>query len=65
MMWPELDERDKYIDLIQLFPKGNAHNLGITLKEAVFMKLFCDAYFLKEIRPIMIRRKRKAAAEDQ
>lgn len=56
-MWPELDEGHKYVDLIQRFPRGNTHKLGITLKEASLMKLFCDAYFLKEIRPNVLRRK--------
>lgn len=63
MMWPELDERDKYIDLIQQFPKVDPHKLGITLKEASFMKLFCDAYFLKEIRPNILRKKTTEAEE--
>ena len=56
-MWPGMDERSKYVELVEHFPRGKAHKLGITLKEASFMKLFCDAYFLKEIRPNILKKR--------
>ncbi len=71
-MWPDLDERAKYMSLVEQFPKGDVHKMGVTLKEASFMKLFCDAFFLKHVRPNVLERlnrpggaKGKAAAKDK
>ena len=50
-MFPSFDERDVYQTLFEAFESGNAEQTNVTLKEASFMKLFCDAYFLQKIRP--------------
>ena len=50
-MFPAFDERDVYQQLFEAFENGNVEQTKVTLKEASFMKLFCDAYFLQKIRP--------------
>ena len=50
-MFPAFDERDVYRNLFEAFENGNVEQTKVTLKEASFMKLFCDAYFLHKIRP--------------
>jgi hypothetical protein len=37
--------------------------LKVNLKEASFMKLFCDAYFLRTIQPNALQHKLSAASE--
>ena len=49
--FPEFDERDVYQRLFEAFESGNEEQPKVSLKEASFMKLFCDAYFLHKIRP--------------
>lgn len=46
-MFPGMDERDKYAELAQRFETKKVEGAVITLKEAAFMKLFCDAYFMR------------------
>lgn len=50
-LFPGFDEREHYMALVREFLRGGRKKPKIDLKEASFMKLFCDAYFLKEIRP--------------
>lgn len=52
------DERDYYIELIQNAAKRRKPGV-ITLKEAHFMKIFCDSYFLKKLRPRRLERLKK------
>jgi hypothetical protein len=47
-MWPGMDERDKYAELCDRFDSKKVDGVTITLKEASFMKLFCDAYFIRQ-----------------
>jgi len=56
-MWPEFDERAKYLNLVERFPGDDPQSLGITLKEASFMKFYCDAFFLKHVRPNTMKMK--------
>jgi AbiV family abortive infection protein len=60
VMFPEMDEKAHYVSLVEAFAKNRVKGLKITLKEASFMKLFCDAYFLKEIRPLALEQRRGA-----
>lgn len=50
-MFPTFDERYVYQELFEAFESGDVEQTKVTLKEASFMKLFCDAYFLQKIRP--------------
>jgi len=54
-LFPEFDEREHYVGMVRDFLRGARRKLRITLREASFMKLFCDAYFLKEIRPAVVK----------
>ena len=47
---PKIDERDRFAEICRRFEAKEFEGLAITLKEAAFMKLFCDAYFLTKIR---------------
>ena len=46
-MFPDMDERANFADLCQRFEAKNIEGAVVTLKKATFMKLFCDAYFLR------------------
>ncbi len=46
-MFPKMDERDQFADLCGRFESKNVEGAVVTLKEASFMKLFCDAYFMR------------------
>jgi AbiV family abortive infection protein len=46
-MFPGMDERAHIAELCARFEAKNLDGLVITLKDATFMKLFCDAYFLR------------------
>ncbi|OHV63565.1 hypothetical protein LCM4577_32175 [Mesorhizobium sp. LCM 4577] len=50
-LFPNFDERERYMELCRLFAAGNLGQATITLKEVSFIKLFCDAYFLRTIQP--------------
>jgi len=50
-LWPDMDERRRYIEIFEAFERKSVDTLTINLSEASFMKLFCDAYFLHKIRP--------------
>jgi len=47
-MSPEMDERANFADLCERFETKNIEGAAVTLKEATFMKLFFDAYFLRK-----------------
>jgi hypothetical protein len=46
-----MDERERYVEMCSGFEKNKLEGLKITLKEASFIKIFCDAYFLAKIQP--------------
>jgi hypothetical protein len=50
-LFPGMDERDRFAEICRRFESKNFEDMVLTLKEASFMKLFCDAYFLHKIRP--------------
>lgn len=62
-MFPEFDEREHYFGIFEAFEKQAVDTITVTLKEASFMKLFCDAYFLNEIRPKALEALAAAHAE--
>jgi AbiV family abortive infection protein len=47
-MFPNMDERNKFSDLCERFEAKNVDGAVVTLKEAAFMKLVCDAYFMRQ-----------------
>jgi hypothetical protein len=49
-LFPQMDERDRFAEICRRFEAKESEGLAITLKEAAFMKLSCDAYFLTKIR---------------
>lgn len=49
-MFPNFDEQEVYQRLFEAFESGEEEQGNVTLREASFMKLFCDAYFLKKMR---------------
>ena len=49
-MFPSFDEQEVYQRLFEAFESGEEEQGNVTLREASFMKLFCDAYFLKKMR---------------
>lgn len=46
-MFPGMDERAHIAELCARFEAKNFDGLVVTLKDATFMKLFCDAHFLR------------------
>lgn len=49
-MFPKMDERDQFAELCGRFESKNVEGAVVTLKEATFMKLFCDAYFMRQLK---------------
>jgi hypothetical protein len=49
-MFPNMDERAKFAELCGRFDSKNIEGAVVTLKEAAFMKLFCDAYFMHQMK---------------
>ena len=45
------EERQQFASLCRRFEEKNFEGIVVTLKEASFIKLFCDAYFLTTISP--------------
>lgn len=45
-LFPGMDEREHIAELCARFESKNFDGVVVTLKDATFMKLFCDAYFL-------------------
>ena len=55
--------RDQFAELCGKFESKNTEGAVVTLKEATFMKLFCDAYFMRQLKQRNARlagRKKKA-----
>jgi AbiV family abortive infection protein len=50
-LFPGMDERQRFVDLCRAFESQKFEGVVITLKEVSFLKLFCDAYFLRKIQP--------------
>lgn len=56
--FPGMDEdRDQFLKICRAFEMKSPESVTITLKEASFAKLFCDAYFLNKLRPTALVRK--------
>jgi hypothetical protein len=49
-MFPKMAERDQYAELFGRYESKNLEGAVVTLKEATFMKLFCDAYFMRQLK---------------
>jgi AbiV family abortive infection protein len=65
--FPELDEdRDRVLALCRAFEQEALVREQVTLKDATFSKLFCDAYFLHRVRPNELARRQaeQSAQED-
>ncbi len=50
-MFPNMDDRQRYVEIGQSIEDGSAAASKITLSEVAAMKLFCDVYFQRTIRP--------------
>jgi AbiV family abortive infection protein len=56
--FPDMDEdRERMLSLCSAFESGTLKAEVVTLKEASFSKLFCDAYFLHKVRPQELARR--------
>lgn len=55
--WPGFDERERFMGLCRAFDREPPQSEKVNLREASFMKLFCDTYFLSKIRPTAIKEK--------
>lgn len=51
------DDRDKFVDIASAFEARVPESVIVTLKEASFAKLFCDAYFMSKFRPAALAKK--------
>ena len=49
-LFPQTEDRDQFVEICRRFDAKNFEGLTITLKDVAFLKLFCDAYFLRKIR---------------
>jgi hypothetical protein len=56
-LFPQMEERNRFADIFRSFESKKLEGINITLKEVAFIKLFCDAYFLRTIRPSAVRSK--------
>ncbi|HEU0160982.1 MAG TPA: AbiV family abortive infection protein [Rhizomicrobium sp.] len=55
-LFPGLEERDRFSELCRAFDTGEPLKPGfVTLRETSFIKLFCDAYFMRRIQPAELR----------
>jgi hypothetical protein len=50
-LFPGMDEKARYAELINAFDTEKLEQVKVTLKEVSFIKLFTDAYFLHKIQP--------------
>tara|TARA_R110002020_G_scaffold47651_1_gene135543 strand:- start:2419 stop:3918 length:1500 start_codon:yes stop_codon:yes gene_type:complete len=50
-LFPQMDERARFLALCDHFEGGTLEETTITLKEVSFVKAFCDAFFLRKIQP--------------
>ena len=49
-MFPKMAKRDQFADLCGRFESKNVEGAVVTLTEATFMKVFCDAYFMRQLK---------------
>ena len=49
--FPSVDDRDHMAHLFEIFEAQPAQNFGVDLKDVAIMKVVCDTFFLREIRP--------------
>jgi AbiV family abortive infection protein len=54
-LFPSLDERERFLTICRAYEGKRVDSLGITLKEVSFIKLFCDAYFLRTVAPAALK----------
>lgn len=52
-------ETERFSQLARAFESGLGDKVQVTLKEASFEKLFCDAYFQKKLMPVLIKARRE------
>jgi hypothetical protein len=60
-MFPGMDEREHFADLCARF-ETKTPDIVVTLRDATFMKLFCDAYFLRTAKQKAERRQTQRTA---
>lgn len=48
-LFPGMAERERYAELCRKFDHGDRQTLQITLSEVAFLKICCDAYFMKQM----------------
>jgi AbiV family abortive infection protein len=60
--FPSFDERNAYQAYFRAVAAGTPPQ-GLSIKEAIFMKLFCDAYFLRFILPMRLTSKGTGLSE--
>jgi hypothetical protein len=60
-MFPGMDERQHFADLCARFEEKKLDGVVVNLKDATFIKLFCDAYFLRTAKQKVQDRYRKTA----
>lgn len=51
------DDFEKFVGIARAFEAGATDSVTVTLKEASFAKLFCDAYFMSRFRPVALAKK--------
>ncbi|HYE25334.1 MAG TPA: hypothetical protein VEG32_09065, partial [Clostridia bacterium] len=61
-MFPNMDERERIASLSARFEAKDLGGIAVKLEEATFMKLFCDAYFLRMAKQKSGQRQGSAAA---
>jgi AbiV family abortive infection protein len=62
--FPDMDEKDHFARIFEAFENNDMESIAITLREASFMKLFCDSYYLHKIMPVKFKA-RMERAKDQ
>ena len=56
--FPNMDQdREVFLGLCEHFEKDTLGTATVTLKEASFAKLFCDAYFMHKMRSALLAKK--------
>jgi hypothetical protein len=63
-MFPDIDDRSQFAELCGRFEDEKLEGAVVTLKEASFMKLFCDAYFMQRIKLASLAKSKAAMADD-
>jgi AbiV family abortive infection protein len=56
----EEEERNRFSEISRRFEAKDLQGLALTLKEASFIKLFCDAYFLRSVAPVAVKTMRSS-----